>query len=1064
MAMFKGFKPEGLQKIANSMGYTGSLEGFSSYLQQNPDKQNMMNMYNQRAVQMAQGGAVRKMQQGGFNPFQAGTQAVVYGPDGTQYGNSMIAERAGVTDVSYTQPKTIQDMMVGKPVGQPMMTSPGFDPRNEDIGGPFGEPNQIPTKSITQNLGLSKEQADQFAGGFTKNVFPAQQPKDSIVSDDDNDYLQGYTPGYENQFPAMGTGPEADKFRQMAETRRKQIGKPPVLEDVEKRYDMSTLDDKGFAVKLDSQGNPTRNREKVSFFKERAQKKYDEQLAKHKEYQKIFGENYTVGQAEDYDRRQSVIKRNQNLKKLNPKFDLNYYNSPEYREFEKQPKMGTMDVVFSPYFGQQGSGSISSAQDAAYRKYLQRTGQDNLIKEGVIPQERMGIDFIGNIPQKLPSDFKTADPAKDDVGGGGFPIASESQRLAPWMEGYDFVGKKSLEEMNADLDKREREYKEANPNWEQEFQDEMERDRQRQRDLQNFNPNNTSQPTGTTMATDTNIEDFSVQQALNPTLPQGGATVAAGTPITQDQMVDPATGQLRPQAPTVGSAALGTTTTSTAPTATPAAQMDASLSNLNVTQALQPVQAAQGAVSQQSQMTAQQQTDSKVSDLQAAQGAATLMQNPVQREIQAGELISGGAANAQKASTYAEQIEAATATPSAQATVQGQLANLTANFDATNPPAWAAGALRGVQAQMAARGLGTSSMAAQAMIQGALESALPIAQADAQTRASFEQANLSNRQQRAMLAAQQRAAFIGQEFDQEFQSRVQNAAKISDIANMNFTAEQQIALENSRAANTMGLANLSNRQAMVMAEASALANLDMSNLNNRQQAAVQNAQAFMQMDMANLNNSQQTGMFKAQSLVQSLFNDQAATNASRQFNASSQNQTDQFFANLATTVANFNAEQANAMSRYNSGELNALEQFNANMKNQREQFNAQNRLVIDQSNAQWRRQVATADTAAINRANELNARALIELSTGAYNNLWQGFRDDMEFAWKSADNAEERAKDITLRKMQDESTVAAAAIAADSAEAASLAKGVVGVATSDIGSSIISSGLKWLFG
>ena len=36
--MFKGFKPQGLQKIANSMGYTGSLEGFNSYLQQNPDK------------------------------------------------------------------------------------------------------------------------------------------------------------------------------------------------------------------------------------------------------------------------------------------------------------------------------------------------------------------------------------------------------------------------------------------------------------------------------------------------------------------------------------------------------------------------------------------------------------------------------------------------------------------------------------------------------------------------------------------------------------------------------------------------------------------------------------------------------------------------------------------------------------------------------------------------------------------------------------------------------------------------------------------------------------------
>ena len=573
-----------------------------------------------------------------------------------------------------------------------------------------------------------------------------------------------------------------------------------------------------------------------------------------------------------------------------------------------------------------------------------------------------------------------------------------------------------------------------------------------------------TQPTGPNMATDTNIEDFSVQQALNPTLPQGGATVAADTPVTKAQMVDPNTGQVIPKAPTVDTARVGTTTTSTAPTATPASTMDASLSNLNVTQALQPIQSAQGSVTQQAQLDAQQQTASKVSELKAAQGTATLMQNPVQRQVQAGELISGGVANAQTASTYAEQIQAAEATPSAQATVQGQLANLTANFDASNPPAWAAGALRGVQAQMAARGLGTSSIAAQAMVQGALESALPIAQADANTIASFEQANLSNRQQRAMLSAQQRATFIGQEFDQAFQTRVQNAAKIGDIANMNFTAEQNIALENSKAVNTMGLANLSNNQAMVIAEASALANLDMSNLNNRQQAAVQNAQSFMQMDMANLNNNQQTDMFKAQSLVQSLFNDQSATNASNQFNATSQNQTDQFFANLAATVANFNAEQSNAMSRYNSGELNALEQFNSTMKNQREQFNAQNRLVIDQSNAQWRRQVATSDTATINRVNELNARALIDLSTGAYNNLWQGFRDDMEFSWKTNDNALERAKDITLRRMQDESTVAAAALAGDQQMVENLTNGLLSMATTDTGNTMVGKGLDFISG
>ena len=77
MAMFKGFKPQGLQKIANRMGYTGSLEGFDSYLQQNPDKQNMMNMYNQRAVQMAQGGAVRRFAEGGeFEFFDNNTNLI----------------------------------------------------------------------------------------------------------------------------------------------------------------------------------------------------------------------------------------------------------------------------------------------------------------------------------------------------------------------------------------------------------------------------------------------------------------------------------------------------------------------------------------------------------------------------------------------------------------------------------------------------------------------------------------------------------------------------------------------------------------------------------------------------------------------------------------------------------------------------------------------------------------------------------------------------------------------------------------------------------------------------
>ena len=511
------------------------------------------------------------------------------------------------------------------------------------------------------------------------------------------------------------------------------------------------------------------------------------------------------------------------------------------------------------------------------------------------------------------------------------------------------------------------------------------------------------------------IADVSAQMMQQPGLPTGSAVTAQGIQTTPEQMIPTTTGQV------AGAVSVPTTMATTAfaqgPQETQANVMQAAQAAPAVNTAINATQAAQGTVDPQAQVLAAQQTATSVGNVNAAQGNAILMNNPTQREIQQGELVSG-AADAQKAAQFTEQVQAAQATPSQQTTVQGQLDNLMNDFQGGQTPAWAAGAMRAATAKMAARGLGASSLAGQAIIQATMEAALPIAQADANTVAQFEQQNLSNRQQRAMLAAQQRAAFMGQEFDQAFQSRVANAARIADVANMNFTAEQQVALENSRIANSMNLANLSNNQALVMAEAAALAQMDASNLNNRQQAAVMNAQSFMQMDMANLSNQQQTEMFNAQSRIQALFTDQAATNAARQFNASSQNQVDQFFASLSNNVSQFNATQSNAQSQYNAGQRNVVERFNAELNNQRDQFNAQNRLIIDQNNAQWRREVATMNTAAINRANEINAASLLGVSQQAYNNMWQYYGDSMEWAWTSAENERSRVINLAIEQLR----------------------------------------------
>jgi hypothetical protein len=504
------------------------------------------------------------------------------------------------------------------------------------------------------------------------------------------------------------------------------------------------------------------------------------------------------------------------------------------------------------------------------------------------------------------------------------------------------------------------------------------------------------------------------QRLQQPALPAGGVYTAAQTPTEAAQSVAPSTalitGDVR-----VAQAGQAQAAQSIAPTATTAAAITAAQAAPDVRDVAAQTTAAQLAAPTQT-IQAAQQTETAVGQIPAAQTAGVQIQPVAARQLQAGEVIAAPTGQAAQAAQFV-QPTAAVAEPSKQATVQGQLESLISQFTDKEVPLWARGAVDNARAVLQQRGIGASSMAGQAIVEAAMRAALPIAQVDAATVAGFEQANLSNRQQAAMVSAQYRAQFMQQEFDQGFQTRVQNAARVADIANLNFTSEQQVALENARLAQTTDLNNLSNRQALVMANAAQIAGLETANLNNRQQTAVQNAQNFLQVDMANLGNSQQTALFNAQNRIQSILSDVAAENAARQFNAANEQQLDQFFANLGTQVSQQNSAQQNAINQFNAGEINTLQRFNSEIVNQRDQFNAQNQLAIAQSNAQWRREIATTDTAAINFQNQLNAQNLLEISNTAYNNLWQEYRDTVEWAWSSSENEYERLAAMTVAQI-----------------------------------------------
>jgi hypothetical protein len=107
-----------------------------------------------------------------------------------------------------------------------------------------------------------------------------------------------------------------------------------------------------------------------------------------------------------------------------------------------------------------------------------------------------------------------------------------------------------------------------------------------------------------------------------------------------------------------------------------------------------------------------------------------------------------------------DQTEAATAAPSANATVQGQLTKLMQDFEGGETPVWASGAMRQAMGVMQSRGMGASSIAGAAVVQAAMESAIGIASQDANTNLQFEMQNLNNEQQTTIFKTQQRLSSL----------------------------------------------------------------------------------------------------------------------------------------------------------------------------------------------------------------------------------------------------------------------------------------------------------------
>ena len=310
--------------------------------------------------------------------------------------------------------------------------------------------------------------------------------------------------------------------------------------------------------------------------------------------------------------------------------------------------------------------------------------------------------------------------------------------------------------------------------------------------------------------------------------------------------------------------------------------------------------------------------------------------------------------------TVSAPMTAAQGTITSDATVKGQLESLQNEVQTAlntgNPlPVWARGAAKATEAAMANRGLSASSMAAEALAEGIMNAAIPIASADAATYKQMIFQNLANNQQAAITNAQ---AYLQM-----------------DMANL--SNNQQTSL-----------ANLQTRQSFLLSDQAAANAAFQFNATSQNQVnefydklgatiSEQNAVRTDSMNQYAQSEANKIAAINAQNQVAVDEANAARESAINQFNATVENQRQQFNVNNQREIDQSNAVWRRAINTANTAATNATNQTNA-----QNLLNLSN-WAVSAAWQQWRDEASWVNTASQNDQNRNHnlAMAALERST-----------------------------------------------------------------------------------
>jgi len=347
------------------------------------------------------------------------------------------------------------------------------------------------------------------------------------------------------------------------------------------------------------------------------------------------------------------------------------------------------------------------------------------------------------------------------------------------------------------------------------------------------------------------------------------------------------------------------------------------------------------------------------------------------------------------------EVRAAIAALPTEALVSSQMESLLGGMEDGEVPMWARPAVAAVNDMMVRRGLAASSVGRDALFNSIIQSAMPMAQSNAQALQASAAQNLSNQQQanmsQATLDMQRRMANLSNEQASESQT-AQMAQQMSAMQSQfrqdavmttaqlqqqtrtqNLANRQQTAQTDAQNAQAMAAQNLGNEQQVELANMqyqNATESENMSAVQQERMAEMQvgadflakNAAFKQQMDLANLGNDQQMRLANLSALNQADSESMSAEQQTELANLNTKMQTNLTQAKIAESmgVAQLNVDQQRAVTNAS---------VNANIDLTR--FSADQQVAL--TNSKFMQSMTMADFNAEQQAAMQNATSLASM-------------------------------------------------------------------------------------